>query len=367
MSERIDQVGGFEWGMACCCFVMGTILRSAFIIYTTGNESWMVGIFGAIAFMPMAAGYLSLLRRYPGMNLFEIVSAVLGGAVGTVVNILFVLFYIAVACLNMMEIGSFITGYLIRGSNFLLVTVVTGAAVAYALRKGMSALMRTIPLVAIIGIALVIFSSIQSIPESNFRNLMPWFVHTPGEFVHGTLIAIAIPYGEMLTMFALVPHVRPGTSLKKPMFLSIAFTMVIMVVVHVREAITLGALLTYTVLPSFDVYRMIDTASSFVRTESINAMILVALTYIKVTFLIYAAAQGLAHIGRLKSAKPLSIITCMFIAVYAEAFHNTSYNNIEWSVNVTPLIWITFEYAIPAALLLCAWFKSRVVRKAVTL
>lgn len=362
MNRRTDCVSGFEWGMSICCFAMGTVLRSVFITYLLDNESWMAGIIGAVLFLPMTACYLALLRRYPGMNLFEIVQSALGRVFGQIVNIALVLYYISLACLNMMELGSFITGYLIRGTPFLVVTVAAGAAAAYALRKGMTALMRLIPSVLMISCALMIISALQSIPEADFSNLLPLFARKPGEYGHAALISLAVPYGESMTMFALAPMVRPGDSLKRPMLWSVLFTMVTIIVVHARDATVLGAMLQYVALPSFEVYRMIDVASSFTRTESLNAMVLAMLAFIKVTILLYTVAKGVAHVVGMKSEKPIALLVCMFMAVYAAAFHLTPYNNIEWALNVTPLIWMICEYAVPLALLGTGWLRGARVK-----
>ena len=364
MNRADDRVTAWEWGMSCCCFLMGTTLRSVFISTITDNESWMIGIFGAVAYLPMAAIVLALLRKYPGMNLYQMADAALGKIGGRILGIMFLMFFVTLAALNLMDIGTFVTGYLIRKVPFFFVTAMTAAACAYVLRKGVNVLMRLIPVVLIAGCSLILLNALMSLERADFNNLLPIFMRTPAEYAHATVIALAIPFGESLTMIALVPLTLPGSNFRRPLTNAIIFTMIAMVVVHMRDIVALGSLLVHTSLPSFEVFRLVDSSSTFARTESFNAMMLTSLSFIKVTIVLFAVVQGVAHLTGLSSHKPVSILTCVFIAVYAASFHTTTFNNNEWFVYVAPIIWIVFEFALPSVMLCAGWLRARMLGRA---
>ncbi|MDR2656331.1 MAG: spore germination protein, partial [Oscillospiraceae bacterium] len=146
----VDHISVQQWTFTACCFLMGTIMRSGFTNYLMGNESWLIVLTGAIAFIPFMMMYLALARQYPGMNLFEIADASLGKVGGFIVSVLLCVFYVSMATVNLMEVGSFVTAYLIQGTPFLAATLVAALAAAYVLTKGMGALSRLIPAITII-------------------------------------------------------------------------------------------------------------------------------------------------------------------------------------------------------------------------
>ncbi|GHU72257.1 hypothetical protein AGMMS49992_07820 [Clostridia bacterium] len=367
-----EHISGTQWAFTACCFLMGTILRSGMINSIMDNESWLISFTGAVAFIPLMLIYLALTRRFPGMNLFQIADAALGKVGGFIVSAMLCVFYIMLATVNLMEIGSFVTGYLISGTPFLAVMIAAALAAAYVLTKGMGALSRLIPLITILTGAMLLINWAQSLSAADFSNLLPMFNKPAPSYIHATAVALAIPYGESLTMFALMPMVGPQQDMKRPMLGTMAITCAVMLLVHIREIVTLGPMLTYTSLPTYEVMRMIDSSSTFTRTESVFAIQLMTLSFIKATIIIYALSRGLAHITRLELIKPnnatnssgsahkaIVLPVCLFIAVYATTFHETPYNNIAWYVNVAPIIWLVFEAALPIVMLAAGALRGR--------
>jgi spore germination protein KB len=352
--EHIDIL---QFGALSVCFLMGTILRTTFINYITDYESWVTSILGAVGFFPVMLVYLWLARKHPGMSLFEINEAVLGPVAGRVLSVLYLMFFLMLAALNYLEVGKFVSGYMIQGSPMLVVLVALSLAVTYVLRKGIEPLARLVVPLVVGAMALLLINSLHILPVTDFGNLLPLFQHTPAQFLQSTHVAMAIPYGESMTMLALLPLVRGQGDVKKPLIANLCLTCAIMVLVHVREAVTLGPLLTVVTLPSYEVVRMIDTGSVLARSESIYAMLLTTLTFVKVCVVVYACVTGLAHVTRVRDHKPLLGIVCAYLAVYATAFQGTLFNNIQWTVNVTPIIWTAFEYVLPLGTAAVAWFQ----------
>jgi hypothetical protein len=370
-----EHISPAQWTFAACCFLMGTILRSGFINYLMGHESWMIAFTGAVAFLPFMAIYLTLARRYPGMTVFEMADATLGKVGGAIVNAMMCVFYTLLAMVNLMEVGVFVTGYLIQGALFVFVTLAAALTCAYILVKGMSALSRLIPIITILAGITILVNWVQAIPAMDFAKLLPLFTRPVGSYVHASLFAVAVPFCESMTLFSLLPMVGPTKTgdIKKSAMKVYAFTIILMALVHLREIATLGPLLTYTAIPTYEVMRMIDTSSSFARTESVFAIQLMMLSLVKVTIILYALTRCLAHVTGIDHAgtpgsghKALALPVCVFTAVYASTFRDTAYNNIEWFVNVAPIVWMIFEAGIPGLILSAGLLRGRAAVKGAT-
>ncbi|MDR1598922.1 MAG: GerAB/ArcD/ProY family transporter [Oscillospiraceae bacterium] len=363
-----EHISPAQWTYATCCFLMGTILRSGFINSLLDNESWMTALTGAVVFLPFMAIYLSLVKRYPGKSMFEIADAALGKVGGTIANLMLCVFYTMLAMVNLMEVGAFVTGYLIQGTLFLSVTLAAALTAAYILIKGVGALSRMIPTITVLAGITLLTNWVQAIPAMDFAKLLPMFNKPLGSYVHATLFAVAVPFCESMTMFALLPMVGANKygEIKKSAVKVFVFTFVVMVLVHLRETATLGSLLIYTAIPTYEVMRMIDTGSTFARTESVFAIQLMMLSLIKVTIILYALTRCLSHVTGIEHGgsdgpghKAIALPVCVFVAVYAATFRDTAFNNIEWFVNVAPIVWLAFEAGIPAVILAAAALRGR--------
>ena len=383
-----DGISVAEWRFSICCFMMGSILRSSFLDKVTGNESFLFGVIGGVAFLPMMIIFIWLTRLYPGMNLFQMAECALGKVLGKIVGAMFILYFVSLGCVNLVDIGSFTSGYLMRNTPVVLMLAACGVTAAYILRKGVISLVHTIPMILTASILIFLLSIAQLMSRMDFNNLLPIFTLKPIKYIHGAMIAAAVPYGESLTLFALLPLVRPtaytrGAALRhnngsngtkgkngknnksaitKAIMQGALFSLVFMTMLHIREVTILGPLMSYATLPSFEIYRMIDTFSSLARAESLHGTVLITLMLIKVILIIYALVQGIASVFSLESEKPLILPVSMFVAVYAATFRLTPYYNMEWTINVSLFIWLAFEFALPFIILAAAFARRKHTR-----
>jgi len=361
--NREESISPFQFGAIKICFLLGTILHSTYISHVTGSESWMIAFTGAIAFLPFLLLYLWLSRRFPGMDLFEITEAVFGAGLGRIISILYLSFFGTMAVSNLISIGVFTTGFYIQGTPTLIITLTIALAATYVLRKGIEPLARLMPMIVILTFGVVLINFLQALPNANFNHMLPMFQRTPLEYLQSTHIAVAIPYGESLLMLVLLPNVRKGTDIKKPLLVSLAATVFIMVLVHVREVISLGSLLTYITFPSYEITRMMDVNAVFARTESLYGMAIMSVSFFKVCIVLYGVARGIAQITRVKDYRPFTLPVAIYLAIYTIAFQYSPYNNIEWNIRVTPIIWSTFECLLPAGTALWAILQSLIRRR----
>jgi spore germination protein (amino acid permease) len=327
------------------------------------NESFLMGIIGGVAFIPMMALYLKLASMYPGLNLFQMAEKALGRAFGKLAGMAYLLFFFSLASRNLMEIGNFVSEFYLLGTPFLVVVSISSLAAAYALHKGAFSLARIMPLILAVAIFTLTMSIIQSFDKMDMMNLLPIFRHEFPQYAKSAALSVSIPYGEVLTMFSLLPLVRPGViegdqskaawyrAVRKAIICTAIFTCLMMTLVHLRDTAILGAMLTYVTLPSVEIYRMLDSFSSIARSESLHATILLLLALIKTVFTIYAAVQGVVSLLNLEDEKPIILPVAMLVSVNAAMFRLSSYNNMIFTINVTPLVWLTFEI-VPALMII---------------
>lgn len=360
MDKKISQLQLISIG---ACYVSGTIVVSVFVSSVAKNDSWLIGILGGICFIPVLLVYFSLAKKYPGKGLFEINEAVFGAVGGRVLSFVYLIFFFSMCALNILEASNFLYYFVLPGTPLLLIAAVFMLGCVYCVRKGFATIARVSTLFGIIAMAGMAFSLLLSLNHANFEFLLPIFNLPPLDYIQSTHVAVSIPYGESLILMMLIPKLSEKASIKKAYIGVTIFTMCIMTVVHFREVISLGPLISYTTHPSYEAVRMIDIANIFSRIESLFALLLISLTFFKTLILFYLCLRGTADLFRMDSYKPLILMLGAFLIIYAVSAYGSPSSNIFWGKNVSPFIWSFFSFVVPLLTLIAAQVKGLFMKR----
>ena len=360
MNKKISQLQLICIGI---CYISGTVVVSVFISSIAKNDSWMIGIFGAICFIPVLLVYFSLIKKYPGMGLFEMNEAVFGSIAGRILSFIYLCFFVTLCALNTLEASNFLHYFIMPDTPLLAIALVIMATCVYCVKRGFIVLARVSTLFCIIATAGLFFSFALSMNHANFEFLLPSFDLKPLDYIQSTHVAVAIPFGESIGLMTLIPKLSEKASIKKAYIAVTIVTMLIVVTVHLREVLSLGPMVEFTTLPSYESVRLINLANILSRTESIFALLLVTLTTFKTLILFYACLKGTSQVFRLTSYKPLIFMLAMFVPIYAITAYGSSSANIYWGKNVSPFIWSFFTFLIPLITMVFAHIKGFVQKR----
>jgi len=359
-----------QFALLGCCFLLGTILRSTFVVKILAHEAWLAAFGGALLSVPIFMLYCALARAYPGMDIFQINEAVFGKWAGRALDALYLLFFLALATVNLNDASGFVSAYLIEGTHTLPIAGAMLAALAYTLRKGMQQVARLAPAALTLAAALLTLSFIQSAPLMDFGRLFPIFRYGAGEYVHAALIVGAIPFGEAFALLTLLPHLsrrrlphmdEPEKAqpirLGRPLGMLFAATFFIVLAVHVRETAVLGPLLGYTSLPGFEVMRVASADASMARTESIYEILMVLMLCVKITVIDYAVVSAFAAMAGQTDKRPFILPCGLLLAFSMAAYRQSEYNHVLYILEVAPFVWLAFEFALPGLTWLAGLLK----------
>ena len=354
-SGRISQIQLMALGAS---YLMGTIVVSSFVSSVLGTESWMAGITGAICFLPSVLIYCALTKKYPGKGLFQMNEAVFGSAVGRVLSMLYLLFFISMCALNILEATNFLSYFIMPKTPMITIALTIALGCIYCVKNGITPLARIAPIFGIVSVASVLFNSLTSLSNADANFLLPLFDHQLLDYVQATHVSTSIPYGESIVLLMLIPDLGQKANIIKSYLAVIAFTAFIMILVHVRETISLGPMVSFPALPSYEVVRMINISNILTRTESLYALVLVSLTFFKTLILFYTCLSGITQIFRLDSYRHIVIMFAAFLVKYSINAYGAPSNNIYWGKNVSPFIWTFFTGILPLLTLVSSLIKT---------
>ena len=353
-NNKISQTQLISIG-GCC--LLGTIVVSVFISSVASNESWLVGMLGGIGFLPVLLVYLALAKRHPKKNLFQMNGAAFGPAVGSVVSLIYLLFFLTLCALNILEASNFLHYFMMAETPLIVIAAFLMLACVYCVKKGIAPIARVSTVFGLTAVVGILFNILLSAQHAKVQNLFPLFNLKLLDYIQSTHIAVSIPFGESLVLLMFNSELSETASIKK-VYISVAvITVLVTTAIHLREAMSLGPMISYATLPSYEAVRMIDISNIFSRTESIFSLLLVSLTFFKILIMFYISANGMAQLFRLNSYRHLTLMLATLLVVYAVKAYGSPSNNIFWGKNVSPFIWSFFTFLLPLITLLASMRK----------
>lgn len=363
--DKISQLQLISIG---ACYLVGTTVVSVFMSSLAGNASWAIGFFGAMLFIPVVLIYVSLAKKYPGKGLFEINEAVFGSLAGRALSLLYCVFFLFTCALNIFEASNFVFLFILPGTPYAAIVGALILACIYGANKGIFVIARVSTIFGLLAGAGVLFNVGMSLTHEKFEYLLPLFSGELLDYIQSTHVVLAIPFGESLVLMTLIPDMDKNVNLKKTYFILIMITAVVMALVHTREIISLGPILSYSSQPSFEAVRMTEIANIFSRIESIFALLLVSLTFFKAIMLLVICLRGIERVFRLESHRHFIIMLALIVGGYVATTQVSSGDNIYWGKNISPFVWSFFTAAIPLLTLVSSWIKGlvgKIVRRTV--
>jgi len=345
------------------CFLQGSMLRTAFIVGVTKNDSWAMALTGLVFSLLLVAVYAALLRRYRQKNLFEINELIFGPVLGKVLSVLYLFFFLTLAALNTRDLGNFAEGSVMQGTPLAAFILLFLMVCVYAIRKGIENMMRLATILCFVALGALALNVLMILKDINLEFLKPMFQLPFEKYVQATVTVAAIPMGEILAFTMITPMLAKNKKPGRMMAIGLAVAAVSLALIIARDIVTLGPLVGIVRLPSFESVRYISLAGVLTRMESLYAVILISLFLFKVVILLYACVLGLAQILNFKSYSPLTLICGTFVFFYSLIVTKSAIENEDWGATVAPFFSLSFELLLPVITLATVQIRGLLKKK----
>lgn len=356
-----EEVGisPLQFMFSVACFIQASALLSSFFVSIARQDSWICVALGMLAAVPLLLIYLGLMRCFPGKNLLEIHEAVYGRVIGSIVSLLFVLFFITLTSLNLLVLGQLVKQTIMLHTPPIVLTGLCTAVCAFAIYRGLDVVTRYSLAFLLLSAFVVIAASLLTLDLWHPENFSPMLGQPAESYVQSTHLAATIPFGEIVAFMMVVPRVKRGKKgiaryLLGGLFIGGMATLTVVA----RDIAVLGNTIVLFSLPPFETLRMVTLVPSLSRLEILFEIVLIVLLFFKILILYYASVSALAQLLRLRSRHPLVLVTGALFNVYAvfiypsETVHNAA------ARETTAFLWTLFELALPLVTLAVAVLRK---------
>lgn len=334
--------------------IQGSALTVAFITKIAKQDIWLVVLSGLVISLFLALIYISLAQKFPSKNLIQINDIIYGPYVGKLISALYLYFFLLIIPANLRFIGDFSLTYLMPETPMSVILIMFMFICAWAVRKGIEVIARTSIILVVITIIISLFTFVLLLKDMQLTNFLPILELSLKDYIQSTHIMMAIPFGEVLVFFMVIPYVNNIKQAKSSVLLGLIIGGLTILSVTVKFIAVLGITSTIMTSPYFEAVRLIDIAGIITRLEILVAIGLLITVFLKVSIFYYATVLGIAQLLNLRSYLPLVLpigIICISLSFFLYA---SPVEEVESAVSIWPIWSIPFELLFPLSSLLIA-------------
>lgn len=337
MQEKgIISTNQFIWMLFLIITTVTVLEAPVMLINIAGRDAWLCVIGGWFLDVLLALVYAYMGIRFPGQNFVQYSITILGKYLGSLIGIIFPLFFLIVGILCQSSLAYLINTVLLPTTPIWVVLSVSLLISSYAALKGVEVIARLSELFGPIYILFIIIIGLISVQVIDIDLITPQFEQGFYPFMIGSPFVLSF-YGICVIMAMFIPLCnRPENG-----FLA-KFTAVSM------GAFFLGIVITITIttfgLSTAErlyapVYQI--TRTTAIRAESLWLLLIITAGLLASAMMIWAFSLGVSQVLGIATYKPLIIPA----AVISIAFSLISFSN-----NIQLMHYINFTYPILAVI-----------------
>ena len=353
------SISGRQLKYAISAFIIASSLLTSNLYMFARNDAWVAVLIAFIASVSIIGIYTTLSKRYPGLSLLDITTAVFGKILGKGISTLYVFYFLSLSYFNTRNLGDFIISMVLPHTPMTLILVSFVIICAMAVRKGPVVMTRYGFLVAITAILAILINAMLLLNVTKLNNLQPAFTLPAENYLIGAHIVTMLPFCEIMSFMMFIPAMQKPEEFGRAMRIGLCFGAATLILIVLRDITVLGPYTTSITMPTFSSIRMIDIGDLLTRMEIIYAVILISLLFFKVSIVYYATVSGIGRLFETESYRPLIYILGALIVLYAEASFAASTEHVEWNMTAAATYSTFFLFFLPMLTLIVSWLRGR--------
>lgn len=330
------------------------------------QDAWISSILG------MALGLLTVYifskvgKLYPQLSLIQSIQKIMGKWIGTLVALLYLVFFLFNNVAYMREIGDFMTIEMMQETPIQAIQILFICIVIMAVRLGLEIMGRTAEIFAPWVIVLFLILIISVSPQIEFKNLQPTMENGIKPVLKGAIPFLSFPFTELVAFMMLLPNVNQQNKITRGLLQGTWFGGVILFLIVLVSILVLGAdQATRSTYPSYTLAKRISVGGFFERVEAMIAILWMLTMFLKISLYLYVFILGLAQLLKLKEYQMLALPTAMILI----SLSATMPPSITYYQNLISIYWpyydLTYGLLFPLLLLIVCFVQRKLKSKKV--
>lgn len=328
------------------------------------QDAWISMLLAFAAVLPAVFVYARLMRRYPGLGLFDICERAFGRALGKIAVLLFAWYALHLGALVLRNFSEFIQ---VTAFNQMPLTIPLLAFiffVVWGVRAGTETLGRWAAVALPVLLAVAVLTVLLLLKDMHPEYLLPVGENldkVPGD----AFVNFSYPFAETVLFLAVLNTLKPGAKPGLAWLYGLAITgATLLFFMFFRNAMVLGfPLLGDSAFPSYMATSVIIAGGFISRIEGLVGANLLIAGFVKAGICLMAASKGAARLFNAGDYRPWVPAVGLLMVALASTIYKSTMEMFEF-VKVYPYYAFPFQVLLPLLLLAAAEIRFRIAEKA---
>jgi spore germination protein KB len=231
-----------------------------------GTSAWLALLCSFPVGLLINLLFLTLFKRSNYASINEINKAAFGPA-GNAVTAIYCLYFLLGASILLNYYGIFTVSIILRQLQLIFFVLPIALVIGWAAQSGVTVIGRMGVIFSYILLGTVAITFIFELPYVNIENILPLFYTDTKSFVWMGLLFAFIQFGDLMTVFCLLPYVEKKEKLIRKSIISVSIGVGIVVLFCFLNALVLGDSLSLQYSGFLRVMRLVDLGRIINRLE----------------------------------------------------------------------------------------------------
>lgn len=324
-----------------------------------GTDAWAAFIIGWGASFLLIGLYVYISNSYPSKTLIEILRECFGNFLGTIIGILYVWYFIHLSSLIFRSFNEYliITSYPETPLVFLI--IIWMLVSVFIIRKGIEVIGRAAELFVPTVFIIVFILTALSIDKMDLGKLQPILTTDFSSIIRASFGLLTFPFGESIVFLMIFPYISKREKLTKTVFLSIAVSGIVLLMVLLRNISILSIdLISKTTYPTHTISTLIPT----IVVEPFLAVNLLITGGNQTLMFSYAAILAITQLLNLDDYNPFVfpvVILCASLSIW---IYEDLPEMFRVAHEIYPFYALPFQVIIPLLILVITLVKKKLIK-----
>lgn len=352
------QISAWQFFVLTLGYLLGTsfFFRLGGLIEAAKQDAWITPLWAGAAGVLLSLIWVKLASYFPGRTLIQICTQVAGKAIGGLIALLYIGYFVHLSSLIIRNLGDFMKQTLMPHTPITVFHVMFLLLVCYAAIKGVETIARStellFPLVTLT--FLIIF--FLALSEWNWARFQGVFRMNVMSTMIETRSLLGFPFMEAFVFMMLFPFVK--SKIKMTFILA---TVITALALSAGIFFMIGVLgvsrASHETYPLFLIVQEIYIGTFFEHLESTLALILLVVIFIKLSVTYYCAVSGLCQLFRVNNRTWIALSLILLISGLSLGFDNVL-ENITFNKKYYFEYMLLFSVVFPLLLLFLTWINQ---------
>lgn len=365
--NRKLSISGFQFFCMIFLFEIGS--TSLISLATDAKQdAWISLIIALLIGCILFYVYIKLFEMYPELPFTHYVEKILGKYAGMLVGLVYTIYFIYIAGRVLRDFEELLVISLYNATSLISIGILMILLVMYAIYKGFETFARvnevSFYLIMLIIIAVVLFEIIAKLLHIN--NLRPVLENGwKPVFQAAFPLTVTFPFGEIITLAMLMPHLSKPELAKKVGLPAMVFAGLMLTILTLVNIMILGVdVVQRTSYPILTAVSYINIANFIQRLDSLIVIVMVLGGFIKVSIFFFCAVIGASNLFKVKKRDTLTYPIAVIIVISSVWMAPNYLEHYKEGLDFVPYyLHVPLQIIIPMALLVIAIIQKKVKGK----